>query len=189
MSVSEVSICNGGLIHLGQATLTSLTDGNTVGTICNQRYPFIRDKLLRSHPWKFATVRTNLAADTAKPEYNWDYQYQEPTDCLRVLKLKDPEIIWIKEGSKILTNESGPLYIKYLRRVTNPTEFDASFVELLSVEIAINLCVKLTNSPKLINSTLEPMRQTLLNEARSIGAVEGWSDQFWDEGTWVRVRD
>lgn len=188
MATSEVSICNAALIHLGQDNITALTDGNKRARICNQRYQPIRDRLLRSHPWRFAITRTNLAADAATPEYTWAYQYEQPVDSLRVLNLKDPYIPWIKEGSKILTNEAAPLYIRYIRTVTNPTQFDASFVELLSVELAISMCITLTNNRKLISETLQPMAVTYLDEARSIGAMEGWAEEHWDEGTWLRAR-
>lgn len=189
MSVSAVSISNAALIHLGQDNITSLTDGTERAVLINQRYDEVCSRLLYNHPWRFAVSRTNLAADAARPEYEWTYSYQVPNDCLRILRIGvDQEIKWTREGEKILCDVEGPIFVQFIRRIINPNEFSAAFVELFAAELAIALCIKLTNNPRLIREVLEPMSTKLLFEARSSGAMEGTPDEIFEEGSWISAR-
>ena len=87
--MSDVSVCNEALLLLGDKTISSLSDTSTEGKICNAMYDSCRQDLLRKHPWNFAIERVSLAALGAAPEFRYDYQYQAPSDCLRLLTVHD----------------------------------------------------------------------------------------------------
>jgi hypothetical protein len=69
MAVSEVSIANMALSHVGQHNqIAALSDSTEAARQCNLHYEQARDSLLRAHPWNFAIKRTVLLtqAETAK---------------------------------------------------------------------------------------------------------------------------
>lgn len=61
MATTEVSICNAALAHLGEASITALTDDTARARACNQFYGPMRDAVLRSHRWNFAQDREALS--------------------------------------------------------------------------------------------------------------------------------
>ena len=134
MAVSEVAICNLALQKLGAARITSLTQDDPNARECNAAYVPTRDKLLRRYAWSFAKSRANLAAHATAPAFQYGYAFPLPTDFLRLILPADSSIDWIVErhaGRRaILSNDSGPLYIKYIALVTDPTEFDPLFEEI-----------------------------------------------------------
>jgi len=60
MAIDDKDICNIALTTLGASTITDLTDDNERARKFNEVYSDIRDDLLYSHPWNFATKRAHL---------------------------------------------------------------------------------------------------------------------------------
>ena len=61
MAVSDVNICNSALNMIGASNILDLTEDSKTGRICNQRYEFVRDAVMRAHPWNCLIQRTSLA--------------------------------------------------------------------------------------------------------------------------------
>jgi hypothetical protein len=141
MASSATDICNIALGHLGEARITSLEEDTTSARACALHYDQVRDQVLRSHRWNFAQTRATLTVLADEPAFGWDYQFQLPADCLRVLEVNDSEAgDWISdtfliEGRKILTN-ADEVNIVYVQRVTNVAAFDALFVDALAIKLA-----------------------------------------------------
>ena len=70
-SKSYVSIANLALISLGADTIMSLDEDSKPARLINNIYEFIRDEVLRSHPWNFAIRWASLAqlSETPTNEY------------------------------------------------------------------------------------------------------------------------
>jgi hypothetical protein len=66
MATSAEAICNEALQELGEQPITSLSDTTKRAEACNLIYASERDRLLKSHPWKFALrrVKTSLNENT-----------------------------------------------------------------------------------------------------------------------------
>ena len=62
MPTNDYDIVNLALVRLGASRITALTDGSRNANEANAIYSLIRDEVLRSHPWSFATTGINLAA-------------------------------------------------------------------------------------------------------------------------------
>ena len=103
---SVVQICNSALNQLGASSITALTDDSKNARLCNERYTTVRDAVFRSHPWNCLVKRIQLAQDTDTPPWGFTYQYTLPSDCLRVLQIKDYNSDYKIEGRKLLINES-----------------------------------------------------------------------------------
>lgn len=63
---TDIDLCNGALLRLGQSTITTLTASttNNAELLCFQHYPRVRDLTLAAFPWHEALVRTALTAYT-----------------------------------------------------------------------------------------------------------------------------
>lgn len=142
---SEVDICNLALQRLGAKAISSLSEDSTAGRECNRVYAHARDSELRAHPWNFARVRASIAADATAPIFGFANSFPLPVDYLRLLP--DNEVTdWQIEGRSILTDDGAPLKIVYLKRVTDPNEFDELFIDLLVARLAVDMAEKITQS-------------------------------------------
>jgi len=168
---TEVSICSNSLLLLGAQTITSLTDGTTYASLCNQFYAETRDDLLRKHHWKFATARATLAQDALySASWEWSYGYTLPTDCLKIRSTSEDPDPWDREGDWIVSDNSS-LSIKYTKRITDTAKFDASFIVALQVDLAMKLCKPVTGSLDLMK-TLAGMSEMAIKDARTQSAFE-----------------
>lgn len=182
---SEVEICNLALEKLGAGAITSLDDDTVEARACNRRYDTARDALLRRYAWNFAIKRTDLAASTTAPSWEFEAAYPIPADCLRVLEVQDDDA-WKREAGNILSDVGDPIYIRYIARITDPAQFDALFVEALASKLAYEMAEHLTQSAtkkKLAAADLE----YALKEAAGTDALESTSDSF-PEGGWLEAR-
>ena len=82
-------IVNKSLRMIGATRITSLTDGSTNANAANDIYTEVRDELLRSHPWNFATKRAKLAQSATTPTFEFDYAYPLPSDWIRTVSVHD----------------------------------------------------------------------------------------------------
>ncbi len=191
MAVSETSICNMALSDIGAKRINDfVTDTSTPAIQCRLHYEPTRDALLRSHWWRFATDRKKLSQDTTDPVFEWDNQFDLPTDFLR---MKSPyenrfsnENIhsYALEGDKFLTNDS-TVQIRYIKRVTDPTEFDPLFVQVLAKQLALQLTSLPGATPKIrerltaeLDQLMPAVKAMDSQETNTIGTDElaTWND-------------
>lgn len=193
---SEVGICNLALIKLGTPnTITALTDGTKNANLCQAVYEDRRDFLLRAHYWNFSIARVQLAQSTTAPTFGYDYKYALPADNLRVVDVFDNENDYrsgkgveyaLEESGFLHTNES-EIYIRYVRRITDPNQMSADFREALSSDIANVLAVAVTQSNSIKAEMKEDAAEKLI-VAKSADAVEDYA-QNTPEGSWVSDRE
>lgn len=173
MAVNQVSICNSALVKIGADPISSITQDTKSATICNRLFNYIRDEVLRAHPWNFAVKRTTLTPDSETPDSEYDYQYILPSDLLRVLDTpSDDSLDWVVEGRKILTDQDTELPIRYIYRHEDPSEWDSMFAETFAWRLAADLSYSLTQSLQLFDYCMKQYR-SMLAEARSIDGMEG----------------
>lgn len=172
---SKVDICNSALRKLGVERINSLAEDNSRAKICNDRYDILKDEMLRSHPWKFAIKRAQLASLVSTPLFDYEKQYQIPADCLRVLKVNDHYTEWSQEGDKILSNDTECL-IKYIARVDEAL-FDSSFIEVLAFRLALDMCFSITQSSSR-EQVLQSQYAVFLADARSFSAQTANQEEY-----------
>jgi hypothetical protein len=145
---SVTSICNRGLQLLGAARILDITDNTRNGRACNACYDAVRQGEIRKHRWRFAIKRATLAPLTeTDPHGEFDYIFQLPADCLKVLKPEDDIYCdWQIEGRKLYTNDGDTLNLRYLYDVTDPNEMDSNFREMVSAKMAQEMCEEITQS-------------------------------------------
>ena len=185
MATSVVQIINNALIKIGASAILTLTENSESARAANLIYEQVRDASIRDHVWNFAIRRVELAQNSTAPAFEFSYQYNLPSDCLRVLQMEDMGMYYKIEGGKLLTDE-GTAKILYLSRVEDVNLFDALFVEALSARIAAELSVTLSESNTLYSNMME-MYQRKIADARSMDAQEsGYQELIAD--TWLDSR-
>jgi hypothetical protein len=85
MALNDIALCARALIRLGAAPITSFDDGNAESEIAGALYTTIRDTILSSYPWTFATGQVELTRLEETPMTDYQYAYQLPNDFLRAL--------------------------------------------------------------------------------------------------------
>ena len=197
---SNVQIANSALTKLGASRITALTDNVKAAREINAIFELRRDYLLRTHNWSFAMTRTSLPALDETPAWGYTTLYQLPTDCLRVVQVNDTWVVpglsdytsgpdsepYKITGRRIETDIGAPLKLRYIKRVTDPAQFDAAFVEVFASDLADQVCEALTQSNTKREATRAVLRQSLLEAVRS-NAIELPPEAIPDD-SWVLSR-
>jgi len=179
---SWVQICNKSLRRVGNYRIQSLDESNEAARSCKDVYEAVRDTVLARHPWNAALVRTTLAADATAPTWGYERAFTLPSDpyCLRVWRLDEyshPAAEWKVVGRKIHTDESAPLKIEYISRITDPEQLPPFLADLISAEIASEIAFRLSES----NTKAETLRtwaEQEMRHARSMDGQEGASERI-----------
>lgn len=155
MSIGDsiVSICNIGLIELGQDIVVNVLptpDNSTPAILCAQRYDQVRRATLRAYPWRCAWTLAQIAASTTAPPFMYGQAYPFPPDCLRVVGIADDtewsEEAWDVAGNQILTDIAAPIDLVYVRDLQDPVAMDPLLVECIGLGVGAAIAVKLTGS-------------------------------------------
>lgn len=124
MAFSDAAICNLALSRIGVTnTIDSIDEDTAEARACKALYEHVRETLLASHPWSFATRRADLAllsddsADTSTVG-GWGFTYSLPANCVQVLR------VW--GGDRIPTNST---------KVPFTLEYDATSGRVLRTDI------------------------------------------------------
>ncbi len=179
---AEIDIANMSLARIGSTTF-ALTDQTTSkqGVWANLFYAQCRDVLLRSFEWNFSCDRATLKLHPDAPAFEWDHAYLLPDDYLRLgndYTTEDSQAItdrWEIEGKMLLTNDD-EVELKYVRQVTDPTEFDPLFIEMLVLFLALKLLFPIANTSALTMQMHAQMNQELAiltGKAKQVTHVEG----------------
>lgn len=171
---SVVSICNKALTLLGSSRIRALTDDSEEARLCNTFYEGVRDAVLQSHPWNCASVRATLARLTDAPAWGFEFAYQLPADCLRVLRMQDYRTRFKVEGSRLLTNEN-TAKILYIRRMEDPSLLPPLLADLIAIRLAHDIAPRLAKSESK-RQEMEQLFEQRAREARSADAQEGSAD-------------
>ena len=148
--MTETDVANMALSRLGEESISNITDNDTRAISCRVHYELVRDALLRSHPWNFATARAELSATTTPP-FKWDYAFILPDDFLRLITFNGVDAAmavyeYTLEEGKILT-EASSAKITYVKKITDPTLFDPLFTEVLTFRLASAIAMDITSEP------------------------------------------
>lgn len=184
MAVTQVKICNNALIECGADRISSITQDTKSAILLNAVYEQVRDQVLADHPWNFAIKRATLAPTSDEPEFEYDYEYDIPSDCLKVWDLYPGDIAFVCEGNrKLLCNES-EIDCIYIYRNEDESSWSHNFAEAFSLALAAKIAFALTGSLPLRES-LEKRYKNYLAQARSTdgseGVINGLSATDWTD--------
>ena len=190
MANSIIELCNAALIDLGEEAIFSLTDSTKAARLCNQRWPAVRDAVLRAHPWNCACAQVRLAASAGAPAFGFAQAFPLPTDCLRVLRVQCGGALldeWEAQGGSILCGEPGPLDLTYVRRLDDPRLYDPLLCEALTARLSATLAYPLTASTAL-GQAFWSLYAEKLREARGVDAREAAPPAAPQPTTWLAAK-
>jgi hypothetical protein len=188
---SVVGIWNRALQKLGAERVASITENSVNARACQAAYEAVRDALLEDYEWSCATTRVQLAASTDEPEFGKARSFPLPSDFIRLAhpypedNTNDRD--WVVEGQSIYTNESAPLDVRYIYRLTNANEMTSLFRETLSTFLAFELCEELTQS-NTKKDILEKDCEKMIRRARSSNAIQKIAATM-PEDPWLTARN
>lgn len=184
---SDVEICNIAMHRLGQADISSLTEGTKRAALCNSTYSRVLDEMLTRYVWSFSRARVSLAPSATAPAFTDDFTFafDLPAGYLRMESMSDYNVDYLIEGGQILSN-SNPLSLRYVKRITDPNLMTPLFRKALGLQIAIDLCKPITGDLTL-KKELEDELKDVLAEARTADA-QSEGEGIPPPDTWIAAR-
>lgn len=173
MAATEVSICSNALLMLGAQPINDLSEDSDRARLASNLFAPVRNYVLRRHPWNCAVKRVALAPDTAKPAFDWSYQFTLPSDYMRTLSVGEAgaELEFKIESGKLLC-EDNPALLRYIWRNDNPGTWDDMLVWGMTMSMKAVMAYPITQSTSL-EQLIEAGLKDVLRQAR---AVDGQDD-------------
>lgn len=188
MTYTDISICSKALFKIGVDGIVSFEDGTAESEISNNLYGLIRDGLLSSYPWSFATSQKKLAKLSESPMADYQYAYLLPNDYLRLISAGSGNrglgLEYRIQGNKLHTN-SNEVLITYIYR-PKEEDFPAFFCEALTTKLAAELCLPLTEDNAKTN-LLSKKAEDEIKTARLVDSQQATPKKF-EDFTLVEVR-
>lgn len=181
-SQSEIDIINRALSKIGDNRIASRDENNNRARLMDSLYEGVRDELLRECPWNFATARDSLAADPDAPLYEWATAFDVPADLLYMVSTENHSAYRL-EGNQILSNQENSLKITYIRRVTDTTEFDTGFAELLATKLAYEAVSNIAADTPLQDRLFRDLELETIRAKKFDGQEDdarGWPVDDWE---------
>ncbi|MBF0269344.1 MAG: hypothetical protein HQL44_12215 [Alphaproteobacteria bacterium] len=174
MALSSIALCSRALLKIGASAIASFDEGTAEAEVAANLYPSIRDALLSSHPWNFATGQTSLARLTATPVADYDHAFQLPGDFLRALSAGVTgrgRGLDYRIAENRLHSNAQTVVLTYVFRPLEadfPPFFDAALIARLSAEF----CAPITES----TARAELLFRLAEDEFRRAKLIDGQQD-------------
>lgn len=148
MALSAIALCSRALLRLGAATIASFDEGTAESEVAANLYPPLRDAVLSSHPWSFATAQAALPRLAAEPLADYGRAFQLPADFLRVLSAgpggRGHGLSYRIHENRLLCN-SDEAVLTYVFR-PDETGFPPFFDQMLIARLTAEFCIPITES-------------------------------------------
>lgn len=194
--ISNLDICNMALAQLGQAPISALEQNEERARRCRLFYDPVRQEVLRTHNWAFATAEADLALLDAEESKMDGYMYAYPQDCLFLRKVftagniahpvSFKELYRKDQQARVIICQAPQARAEYTRDVRDSSVFDPAFVKAFSLALAADLALTLSADPTLSQRILQ--KYTLaLEEARRSNMTENF-EQYTGQSVFVESR-
>lgn len=143
------------LAMLGEQRIAELSEPTKEGRHCSLHFEQAKLEVIQSYRWRDARRRAALAQLSAAPAFGWLYQYQLPTDLVRVMEVRylntfdsaAPIRNWRIEGDVLLCDqdEIGVIYIADV----DVTSLQPLLVQAIATLLAAKMALALTGDERL----------------------------------------
>lgn len=178
---TDISLCSKALLKIGASTISSYTDGTAEAEVAANLYPLIRDGMISSYPWSFATAQMTLPRLAEQPLADYKYAYQLPHDLLRIVSAgigtRGRGIEYRVKENTLHTNAE-KVNLTYIYQ-PGENNFPPFFCDALVAKLAAEFCLPLTESTTRAEF-LEKMAEDELNRARLIDSQQATPRKFED---------
>ena len=152
--MTKTEIANIALAKFREGRITDIeSTTDSVAVVMNDQYDHALALVLEEHRWNFAGKRVTLTKLSEDPPFGWSYQYQLPSDIIRLKDVNGEDVeasskLFAIEGTALLTNDD-EVTITYVAKVTDTNLFSPSFTEALTFKLASITCGRLTGDADL----------------------------------------
>ncbi len=152
MALSDIGLCSRALVRLGAHPISSFSDGTASSEIAGLLYAPVRDYLLSSYAWSFATGQVNLIKLEADPAADYSSAFQLPNDFLRAISAgvgtRGRGISYRIIGNQLHCNADSVLltYIYQPEEESFPPYFDMAMIARLASEFCLPLTENVSRS-------------------------------------------
>lgn len=199
MDVQSLSgLASAAMVHLGRDPIADLAaENDQMGATVRERYPALRDALLRAYPWNFATHFAALPGSKLDtPMFGFTHKCTLPSGgaqpyCLRLWRLENPHIKYTVQGRNLFLKSAPPVVIEYTARMTDVEQFDPLFYELLALDLALALVNRVASGDvRRTRQELRALRRDARRKAGLADAMEGGPRESprGDQGSWLASR-
>jgi len=164
MALTALELCSRALLRIGAQAIASLDEGTAEAEIASGLYFGIRDAMLSSHPWSFATGQVSLPRLAGVPSADFQHAFQLPPDFLRALSAGGPSLgrgLNYRLFEDRLHADCAQVTLTYIFRPaesTFPPFFAAALVARLSAEFCIPLTESSSRAQLLFNQAEDELR-------------------------------
>ena len=188
---SETSIINRALRQIGGTRVTSREDGTNVA---DDIFDEVRDDLLRSNPWNFATKRATLAKSAVAPGFEFDYAFPLPSDWIRTISVHHNDagagvvahkVEIVNDQLSIVANTED-CYLVYVFQQVNPNLMPSDFLSAFTDALARDMAIAIADS-NVLQGTMADKADRSLMHARASDAMSGTPSRR-PRGSWTTSR-
>lgn len=182
MSNSRTGMCNKGLVLVGGAAITSLTEDSDNARYCAELLDSVIDEALCMFDWPCAEHRKVVAAnaDYDPDDYSYakTYKYLLPTNpyCLLVRTFNDGKSPYDIQG-RWLYSDADACELVFTKRITDVNEFSPLLIETIYTQLAVKLTFPLKQSKTLRTELIEYMEMVVLPRAKGRDASQLYVDR------------
>ena len=188
MALSDIGLCAHALVHIGAAPITSFSDGTAESEIAGILYPTIRDSVLSSYRWTFATAQVQLSQLSSAPVADYQFAYQLPNDFLRAVSCGSGGSgrgVDYRIARDALHTNFENVTLTYIFR-PEEEEFPPYFDQALIMRLAAEFCIPVTENTSR-SQTLIGLAESEFARARQIDAQQDTPGKI-EDFTLVDVR-
>ncbi len=168
---SKTQICNDALTELKDLLITSIDDDIPQARYLKAVWDTVRDRLLERYPWNFAMKRATLSRLATEPDFEYDYMYALPTDCISVWNVYDSDSNYVIESSNLLIDDD-TVELKYIARITDVSKYPPAFARCLALALADRVALQLGKTLNDKNNLKIALKEEI-GHAEVLNAIEG----------------
>ena len=126
-----------------------------------------------------------------KPDFGYDYRYDLPSDCLRVLSIEEDNVVdqkakWERAGDAFLTDIGITVRIRYLRLLKDPARYKGLLIGAFASWLAYRIAWRVTQNRGKEEAQRDRAEDQMRMAHASDGREQGPSDLV--ESDWVTAR-
>ena len=168
--MDKVDICNLALTKTGGMPIQDINDAyDENARLCKLVFDPVLEEALREYPWNFSLSMTELTLMADEPLFDWTYKYQLPNDYLRIIRIEGFDRYKMIDG--YLYTDITPCKVLYQKKISDLSKLDSSFVNALSLELAVRLSYTLTQSRTQTDALIQEAKYAW-TKARNIDSGE-----------------
>ncbi len=146
--MNNITLCSRALVRIGALPITSFSDGTAEAEISETLYESVKDALLSSYGWSFATMQAQLTQLVSPPIADYAYAFGLPNDFLRALSAgsntKSRGVNFRISSGALHTNASA-VTLNYIANV-DESGFPPYFTQALVSRLAAEFCIPVTEN-------------------------------------------